>query len=174
MDKVTLRAATPADLGLLRRWDEQPHVVAADPNDDWGWEQELARSPDWREQLIAEVAGRPIGFVQIIDPAREDSHYWGECPEALRAIDIWIGEPTDLGRGLGTQMMHQAIERCFADLTVEAILIDPLTTNRRARRFYERLGFRFLEERRFGDDDCAVYRLGREAWKPGSQGRGPA
>lgn len=66
---VRLRPATPADLGLLRRRDEQPHVVAADPHDDWGWETELRRAPDWREQLIAEVEARAVGFVQIIDPA---------------------------------------------------------------------------------------------------------
>jgi aminoglycoside 6'-N-acetyltransferase len=44
---VTLRPATPADLALLRRWDEEPHVVASDPHDDWGWEEELGRDPDW-------------------------------------------------------------------------------------------------------------------------------
>jgi hypothetical protein len=66
---MKLRPATPADLELLRRWDEQAHVIASDPNDDWGWETELGRSPDWREQLIAEVDGRSVGFVQIIDPA---------------------------------------------------------------------------------------------------------
>ena len=73
-----LRPATIDDLELLRRWDEEPHVVESDPNDDWGWEVELTRNPDWREQLIAEVDGRSIGFIQIIDPALEDSHYWGE------------------------------------------------------------------------------------------------
>jgi hypothetical protein len=72
---IALRPATLADVNLLRRWDEQPQVVAADPNDDWGWEVELARTPRWREQLIAELDGRPIGFIQIIDPAEEDSHY---------------------------------------------------------------------------------------------------
>jgi hypothetical protein len=42
-------AATSADLQLLRHWDEQPHIIASDPNDDWGWEVELERIPDWRE-----------------------------------------------------------------------------------------------------------------------------
>ena len=36
-----LRPATPADLALLRYWDTMPHVIAADPNDDWAWEDEL-------------------------------------------------------------------------------------------------------------------------------------
>lgn len=161
---IRLRDAGPDDLALLRRWDEAPHVVASDPNDDWAWETELQRRPDWREQLIAEAGGRPIGFVQIIDPAREDGHYWGDVPAGLRAIDIWIGEADALGRGLGGEMMRQAIERCFAAPDVDAILIDPLASNARALRFYERFGFRFVERRRFGADDCCVLRLGRAEW----------
>lgn len=161
---LRLRDATPADLALLSRWDDEPHVVAADPNDDWGWETELARKPDWREQLIAEEDGRPIGFIQILDPAREETHYWGDCAADLRAIDIWIGDQADLGRGFGTRMMHLALARCFAAPGVAAVIIDPLFDNAAARRFYERLGFRFVERRRFGADDCAVYRLDRADW----------
>ncbi len=160
-DRIILRAATLADVDLLRHWDEQPHVIASDPNDDWHWDVELARSPDWREQWIAELDGRSIGFVQIIDPAREESHYWGDIPSNLRAIDIWIGEATDLGKGYGTAMMQRAIDRCFADPSVTAILVDPLTSNTRAHRFYERLGFQRVEQRLFGDDDCYVYCLQR-------------
>ena len=131
---MKLRPATPDDVRLLRHWDEQPHVIASDPNDDWNWETELARSPDWREQLIAEVGGRLIGFIQIIDPAREETHYWSCTKPGRRAIDIWIGDEGDLGRGYGTQMMKLAIERCFADPAVVAVLVDPLVSNTRARK----------------------------------------
>jgi aminoglycoside 6'-N-acetyltransferase len=162
---IALRPATLADLPLLRAWDEQPHVIESDPNDDWRWEVELRRDPAWREQLIAEVDGRPVGFVQVIDPAREDSHYWGEVPDGLRAVDIWIGDAADLGRGYGTRIMELALARCFAEPTVTGILIDPLASNTRAHRFYERLGFRFVERRRFGQDDCLVYRLERGDWE---------
>lgn len=163
---MKLRPATPADLALLQHWDEQPHVIASDPNDDWGWETELGRSPDWRDQLIADVDGRPVGFVQIIDPAREESRYWGDVPAGLRALDIWIGEASDLGKGYGTTMMHLALGRCFADPEVSAVLVDPLADNTRAHRFYERLGFRFVERRRFGADECFVYRLDRADYAP--------
>lgn len=143
-------------------------MIASDPNDDWHWELELDRTPDWREQLIAESEGRAIGFIQIIAPAREDSHYWGDVPANLRAIDIWIGEETDLGKGYGTKMMQLALARGFADSAVTAVLIDPLVSNTRVHRFYERLGFQFIERRQFGDDDCFVYRLNRADWQPGS------
>ena len=158
---MILRSATPDDVQLLRHWDQQAHVIASDPNDEWAWEVELGRCPDWREQLIAEIDGRPIGFVQIIDPKREETHYWGDVPENLCAIDIWIGNEADLGKGYGTRIMALALERCFAECSVSAVLIDPLASNVRAHRFYERLGFRFVERRRFGNDECLVYRLDR-------------
>jgi aminoglycoside 6'-N-acetyltransferase len=162
---MRLRPATLEDLALLRHWDEQAHVVAADPNDDWAWETELGRNPPWREQLIAEVDGRPVGFVQIIDAAEEETHYWGDVPPGTWAIDIWIGEATDLGKGYGTQMMKLALARCFADPFVMAVLVDPLAENVRAHRFYQRLGFERVERRWFGADDCWVYRLARAGWE---------
>lgn len=124
-------------------------MIESDPSDDWHWEEELGRGDDWREQLVAELDGRPIGFVQIMDPARDPTRYWGEVAPDLRAIDIWIGEETDLGRGHGTRMIQLALARCFADPSVTAVLIDPLASNVRAIRFYERLGFRFVERRQF-------------------------
>jgi aminoglycoside 6'-N-acetyltransferase len=164
--KLSLRPAPPADVTLLRHWDEQPHIIASDPNDDWNWDVELERRPDWREQLIAQLDGRPVGFVQIIDPQREETHYWGDVAPNLRAIDIWIGDKADLGQGYGSRIMSLVLARCFADASVNAVLIDPLAGNVGAHRFYERLGFRFVERRRFGADDCFVYRLDRANYRP--------
>lgn len=161
---MNLRPATSADLALLRHWDSQPHVIASNPNDQWDWSVELQHNELGREQLIAEINGRPIGFIEITDPARDDSNYWGNVTENFRAIDIWIGEEADLGKGYGTLMMQLALSRCFADPLVTAVLVEPLASNTRVHRFYERLGFQFVEQRRFGNDDCFVYRLNRADW----------
>lgn len=167
-EDLVLRPATMADLETLQRWDEEPHVIESDPDDTWDWRVELARNPSWREQLIAEVGGRPIGVVQIIDPALEEDHYWGEVlaepamsGRTFRAIDIWIGERDALGRGHGTQMMALALSRCFAEPTVDAVLIDPLLTNVDAQRFYRRVGFEDVGVRTFTLDDCLVMVLSR-------------
>lgn len=140
---ITLRCAVAADTRLLRIWDRKPHVDAASGEDgDFDWEAEVPRDVGWRDILIAEQDGRPIGVVVIIDPAEEETHYWGEIEPDLRAIDIWIGEEADLGKGYGTQMMRLAIAHCFAAQQVKAILIDPLVSNAAAHRFYERSNFR--------------------------------
>lgn len=162
---IQLREATIEDLSTLKHWDEQPHVNKSDPNDDWHWEVELPKRHNWRELLIAEANGTPIGFMQIIDPALEETHYWGEIAPGYRAIDIWIGESYNLGKGYGTIMMSQALERCFDNLEVHSVLIDPLSSNTKAIRFYERLGFQFVEDRQFGDDDCSVYMITRAQWQ---------
>lgn len=161
---MKFRQATIDDLELLLHWDKQQHVIDCDPNGDWDWETDLAYNPEWRDQFIVEFDGRPIGFLQIIDPFRDEDHYWGEVADNLRAIDIWIGEKEDLGKGYGTQMMTRAINHCFANETVQSILIDPLATNFKAHRFYESLGFRFLEKRTFGIDECLVFRMERRDW----------
>ena len=158
---VTLRSAVPADLRHLRRWDKDPDVRSSLVDSDWHWDTELHRHPTWREWLIAEVDGRPIGFIQIIDPEHEESQYWGCMKPGHRAIDIWIGESDARNRGYGAQMMEQAIERCFSDPSVHTILIDPLESNTRAHRFYENLGFEYVVCRTFGDDSCSVYKLNR-------------
>jgi aminoglycoside 6'-N-acetyltransferase len=159
---ITLRPATINDLDLVKYWDSKQHVIDCDPDDVWNWEIELKQNPEWREQLIAELNGEPIGFIQIIDPFKEETNYWGNVEQNKRAIDIWIGEEDNLNKGYGTIMMKLAIEKCFDKQNVSGILIDPLKTNIKAHRFYERLGFEFLGQRTFDNSICYVYELKRK------------
>ena len=163
---LVLRPATADDIAQLKAWDEKPHLQDIGGDDDWyDWDKEVPRDADWGELLIAELNGRAIGALEIIDPAREPTHYWGEIARHFRATDIWIGEADCLGKGYGEEMMRQAFDRCFAAPDVEAILIDPLESNVRAQRFYRRLGFDFVEKRRFENDHCVVYRLDRVVYE---------
>lgn len=159
--QINFRNALPADQTMLERWQKEPHVMEGVPDEYWDWETELSRSPDWREQLIAEHLGRPIGFVQIIDPALEETHYWGEVESNQRALDIWIGNKNDLNKGFGTAIMKSVLDRCFSHPNVRSIIIDPLLSNIEAIRFYERFGFCFLKERVFDNHLCGIYKLPR-------------
>lgn len=59
--------------------------------------------------------------MQIIDPKEEETHYWGKEEANLKAIDIWIGEEMDLGRGYGTKMMQEALQRCFELTKIKSV-----------------------------------------------------
>jgi aminoglycoside 6'-N-acetyltransferase len=169
---VTLRPAGAGDAALLAAWDLEPHVIACssdDPSaevafDGIDWTDELTSSTCELTYVIAEVEGRPVGVMAVCDPHTEPSHYWGEIEPNLRAIDIWIGPAEWLGRGVGTSMMTQMIDRCFSEPEVTAIVIDPLNTNTAAIRFYQRLGFAVVGRRMFDEDDCLVHRLERGSW----------
>ena len=109
-DRLRLRPATLDDVDLLASWDREPHVIACSTDDPAAdvafggieWREELADQSEVSFYRIAEVDGRPIGVMQIIDPHREPTHYWGAVEPGLRAIDIWIGPKDALGRGHGT------------------------------------------------------------------------
>lgn len=176
-DTLRFRAAHVADVPQLEVWDRAPHVIAKVTDDPQAttafegidWKEEIETSTDVSFYLIAEIVHedgwRPIGAMQVTDPEREPSHYWGTIEPNLRALDIWIGEPDALGKGWGTRMMQQVTATCFADPTVRAIVIDPLTSNTDAIRFYQRLGFVPEGRRLFHDeDDCFVHRLTRADW----------
>jgi aminoglycoside 6'-N-acetyltransferase len=167
---MKLRPATVCDIPTLTAWDREPHVIAAttdDPDADEAhegvtWRDEIAMQSDAYRYFIAELEGRPIGAMLMIDPHLEPTHYWGEIEPNLRALDIWIGPADMLGRGYGMQMMRAAIALCFADPAVTGIVIDPLASNTRAHAFYRRLGFQPEGRRLFhGEDDCRVHRLTR-------------
>lgn len=166
---IRLRRATVSDVVALERWETDPVVIAATTDDGdqsrafggLDWHTEIGDDSDASYHLIAELDGRPIGAMQIIDPHMEPTHYWGSIEPSLRAIDIWIGDEGDRNRGYGSEMMQLAQDLCFADSSVTAIVIDPLASNTRAHAFYHRLGYVTVDRRLFGEDDCLVLRLER-------------
>ncbi len=169
-DRVRLRRAVCADAALLAAWRAQSHVAEAVGNEPWwDWGEETARDVGWRELLIGEEVEaegeRPVGFVQILDPARADGSDWGETATGRRAAEVWIGEVAELGQGVGTRMMRLAHARCFAAPEVSAVIVDPLERNQGARRFYERLGYRPLGRRTMQGDAVFLYELTRADWR---------
>lgn len=163
---VELRPMTIDDVALLVRWDDDPDVAAAigGRGADWyDWPAELVADVPWRELLIAEEDGRPIGFLNLTNAHEEESHYWGEIEAGTWAIDIWIGSPDDRGRGLGVEAMKLALGRLFDRHGAAMVVIDPAVDNRRAIAFYERLGFERVGVREFGDDESLVMRLFRSS-----------
>lgn len=163
MRTLRLRPATLDDVEVLEGWDEDPAV--RDPalvGGWWDWSVELAEGAPWVERLIAEDDGRAIGFVQLLDTAGEPSGYWGDdAAPGVWAIDLWIGDVADRGRGYGKRIMHLALDRCVTVHGATAVLVDPLASNIDAHRFYRACGLGLMGERVLDGDRCLVHRWTR-------------
>lgn len=98
---------------------------------DW-WRSHLAGAPPDRPTLVAVDDGRPVGFVHY-GPARGD-----EALGEIYAVNI---DPSAFGRGVGQALFAAAVaalvEAGFGDLVLWVA-----GENARARRFYERNGWR--------------------------------
>ena len=159
VDKVAITTAAFSTSGAPASALFSGTLLVRAMHEDGVWEHWIA------EVATRDGAWRPIGAMQMCDPHREPTHYWGDIEPNLRALDIWIGEPDARGKGYGETMMRLAFGRCFSDPLVTAILIDPLNSNTRAHKFYQRVGFVPTHRQTFGDDDCLVHKLTRAGWE---------
>lgn len=138
------RPVREADLALLTRWREMAHV-----REWWGpveGEDEREKLVDPRIAMwIVELEGRPFAFAQDYDVHGWDPHPFAYLPAGSRGIDQYIGEADMLDQGHGSAFVRQHVERLFS-AGVPAIGTDPHPTNVRARRAYEKAGFKVTSE----------------------------
>lgn len=135
--RLRLRPLTPEDLPMLMRWLADPEVrefygrppeSLAEAHDIYLVAED---APCWR--LVIEDRGRPVGEIQYFHP------YLNERWSA--GIDIFIGEPGDRNRGLGTEAVRTLLQHLFEVKGVNRVTIGPEPANRRAIRSYEKTGF---------------------------------
>jgi aminoglycoside 6'-N-acetyltransferase len=137
-----------ADYRRLARWLSDPRVLAyyGGRDDPQSYEQVREKyaprvlSADRVVPCIMEYAGRAVGYLQYY-PADAVEYQFGE-PGRLYAVDLFLGEPDEWGRGLGTRFLHRLLIFLFHELGAEWVLIDPHVDNPRAVRAYEKAGFR--------------------------------
>ena len=140
---IVIRPLMRGDLDLLADWFAQPHVRAW-----WGPPEEemaMVRSDlegvgAGFEMWIASVEGVPFGYLQDGPPEGAEEPYYQGLEPGARVIDLLIGPPSHLGRGLAAPMLraHAADLRAAG---APALYIDPDARNERAVRAYRRAGF---------------------------------
>src|SRR5262245_58215094 len=145
------------DYGLIVRWRSQPHVH------EW-WEPDnpppdleqvrafygpRARVGDPTTSCIVELDGEPIGYLQFYRWLG-----WPEEAEALEVdadedtfgIDLFIGDPDKISRGVGTRVVDLICDHLERDRGARSVALTTETTNLRAQRAYEKAGFRKVRE----------------------------
>ena len=130
----------------LLGWLRQPHVARW-----WGDAQEAmdhaTQSAPEAHALIVED-GTPVGYLCWQKPTRQELEAAGltDLPEGLVDIDILIGEPDLLGRGIGSQALQLLLVRLRQELSVLFAGLGTSVSNVRAMRAFERAGFRFFRD----------------------------
>jgi aminoglycoside 6'-N-acetyltransferase len=136
------RPMTEADLPLLHRWLNEPHVTR------W-WGEPAAQfdlvsgdlDVEAVDQFIVATGARPFGYIQCYDPHAWPDNGFGPQLPGTRGIDQFIGEPEMVGCGHGSAFVRQFIEARLA-AGVPRVITDPVPDNARAIRAYEKAGFR--------------------------------
>ncbi|WJR78423.1 GNAT family N-acetyltransferase [Bradyrhizobium sp. NP1] len=135
-----VRPMTQIDLPAIRDWLATPHVREwwGDPD-----EQYVLVSGDLEEpamdQYIVSLGNDAFGYLQCYALTAWNTGF-GEQPAGTRGIDLFIGDPSMIGRGHGSVLI-----RAFTDARLEdgvpRIVTDPDPANKRAIRAYEKAGF---------------------------------
>jgi aminoglycoside 6'-N-acetyltransferase len=140
----TLRETTPADAELLLRWHKDPQI-----HRHWErrplTEQEIAdkylgaRAPEVRCFVIESSENRPIGFIQY---AHLDSGDVG--------LDMFL-LPGARGGGVGPRVASDLARHLVDSGTARRVTVDPLLSNTRAVRAWEKAGFKEQARIQSGD-----------------------
>lgn len=142
------------DYATMARWLTDPRVLEFYEGRDNPFPIERVRqeySPrvmanDGVTPCLFELDGAPVGYAQFY-PIDEDGRIEYDLDSSkdlngMFGIDQFIGQPELWGTGLGTRGVRLLLRYLFDDLAASEVILDPHTSNLRAIRCYEKVGFR--------------------------------
>ena len=154
MNELTVRFATPADVGVILEFIKGLAAFEHEPDAVKTTTEDLLRDgfgaqPKF-ETLLAERHGVPVGFALFFP-----TYSTWEGRSGLHLEDIFVREE-ERGKGIGQQLLIRlaalTVERDCARLELSVLHWNP------AREFYHRLGMHNMEE-------WLPYRISGEALK---------
>lgn len=143
----------PQDYESFVRWRNEPHVAEWWNTDDDPVPMTLGHviaeygphADPWVHGCLITFGERPIGYLQFYPWSSEPDEALDvgvPDPETSYGLDIFIGEPDMVGRGLGSQVVALVARHLFvAEGATSVALLTPVG-NDRAHRAYEKAGFR--------------------------------
>jgi aminoglycoside 6'-N-acetyltransferase len=145
--EVTLTPFSGTEVKLLRGWLAAPHVAVWYPNSGDHVEWAVNPPPGGERALIA-VGSQPVGYVRWQSVSREilDSVGLQEIPAGSVDVDILIGDPEFVGRGIGPKALMALVSQLRQRGDVPLVGLTTSVQNLSAQRAYTKVGFRILRE----------------------------
>jgi aminoglycoside 6'-N-acetyltransferase len=148
---------------LMREWLEREQVSPwwRDPvEQSLAGYQESIDGIDPSQHYVILLHGRPVGMIETY--LVSDHPEWEaivEVGEGVAGVDLLIGEPELVGRGLGPQVLETFVrEVVFARPETRACVAAVEEANRRSWRAFEKAGFRHVRD---VEEDGLPHRLMR-------------
>lgn len=143
--KIEFISLASDHIPLLRQWLKEPHVAEfwQEPEDEAEFREKFLRKLRERsvKPFVIEVDGKPVGYIQSYEANKLGGGWWPNEKPGVHGIDQFIGDPSLVGRGLGTRVIDKFLQQLFTDLSVMEVITDPDPKNGRAIRAYEKVGF---------------------------------
>lgn len=167
--EIAFRPVTRADLELLSGWmrGEEWRKWWGDPDTELAYIRAMIDGRDTSRPFLFEIGGRPMGYIQYwfvgdhqCEPWLGDSPWLAALPADAVGVDLSIGPPGWLSRGIGSAVLGTFAGRLVAEGR-RTIIIDPDPSNARAVRAYEKAGFRIVPELLERCRDCVIMRFDR-------------
>jgi aminoglycoside 6'-N-acetyltransferase len=164
---VTLTPFSNTEVTLLRSWLAAPHVAAwyPDPEDHVGW---AANPPPEGKRSLITFGTRTVGYIRWQSVSREvlDSVDLQEIPAGSVDVDILIGDPEFIGRGIGPKALLVLLSQLRQKRDVPLVGLTTSVHNLPAQRAYTKAGFHILREYSppgYGRCYLMVYNLNKDA-----------
>jgi aminoglycoside 6'-N-acetyltransferase len=139
--RYQFRPISVADLPMIRRWLETPHVAQwwHDPDEQFALVRDDLDHPAM-DQFVVTAHDRPFAYLQCYDPNAWPEGGLGIHPDGTRGIDQFIGEPDMIDCGHGSALIRSFVDNLLNTGTPR-VVTDPDPKNIRAVRAYEKAGF---------------------------------
>lgn len=118
-EAISFRRLVAFDLMMLHEWLHRPHILQwwGDPGSDAQVEQDYlphTRLESTTRGYIPLLENEPIGFIQSYVVTESGDGWWEqETDPGARGIDQFLANPEQLGRGLGSAMIHAFVDGFF-------------------------------------------------------------
>ena len=88
----------------------------------------------------------PIGYIQLYNPRDFESEIkFTDLPLSLGALDLFIGAPEYVGKGIGSKIIKIFLKK-YAQ-KYEYIFVNPDVKNSAAIKCYEKVGFKIISQK---------------------------
>ncbi|WP_265516207.1 GNAT family N-acetyltransferase [Nitratireductor luteus] len=168
---IRFKPVMEAHLPMLAQWLSTPHMREwwGEPEEELGFIRDMISGRDSTRPFLIVLADQPVGYIQNWFIGHHQNEQWVkdhpwlmELPSETVGVDLSIGDPDFLSKGIGSAALAAFVRRLIEE-GHGSIIIDPDRGNARAIRAYAKVGFRPVPHLEGRTGDALIMQYDRHA-----------